>query len=238
MVRPVALIFDVFGTLVDWRTSIARQVAAAFAAKGKSVDATGFADLWRAQYDPSMDPIRSGSRAYIALDHLHLESLATVLTAYGATSFFTASEQRDLARAWERLYPWPDSAAALLSLRQVALLAPCSNGSIALISRLSRHAAFQWDCVLGAQIAHNYKPHPSVYLASCAALGLPPEQVMMVACHNSDLAAAAALGLQTGFFPRGREHGPNQQFDLAARGDWTIVARDLADLSAILTKAP
>jgi 2-haloacid dehalogenase len=110
MVRPVALIFDVFGTLVDWRTSIARQVAAAFAAKGKSVDATGFADLWRAQYDPSMDPIRSGSRAYIALDHLHLESLATVLTAYKATSFFTASEQRDLARAWERLDPWPDSA--------------------------------------------------------------------------------------------------------------------------------
>ena len=114
MVRPVALIFDVFGTLVDWRTSIARKVAAAFAAKGKSVDATGFADLWRAQYDPSMDPIRSGSRAYIALDHLHLESLATVLTAYEATSFFTASEKRDLARAWERLDPWPDSAAALL----------------------------------------------------------------------------------------------------------------------------
>jgi len=236
--QVAALIFDVFGTLVDWRTSIARQVSAAFAAKGKSIDATGFADLWRAQYDPSMDPIRTGSRAYTALDDLHLESLATVLAAFGAAQFFTTCEQRELACAWERLDGWPDSVAGLSELRQVALLAPCSNGSIALISRLSRHAGFQWDCVLGADIARNYKPHPSVYIASCAALGLPPERVMMVACHNSDLAAAAALGLQTGFFPRLREHGLQQKTDLVATGDWTIIARDLADLAAILTKAP
>lgn len=236
--RPAALIFDVFGTLVDWRTSIARQVAAAFAAKGKSIDATGFADLWRAQYDPSMDPVRTGSRPYTALDDLHLESLATVLAAYDAVGFFTASEQRELARAWARLDAWPDSVAGLTALRPATLLAPCSNGSIALISRLSRNTGFQWDCVLGADIARNYKPHPSVYLASCAALGLLPEQVMMIACHNSDLAAAAALGLQTGFFPRAREHGLQQKTDLAATGDWTILARDLADLAAILTKAP
>lgn len=235
--HPSALIFDVFGTLVDWRSAIARQVGAAFAAKGQQVDATAFADQWRGQYDPSMAPIREGQRAYVPLDLLQFETLQTVLEGFNASDLFTEAEQRRLARAWERLDPWPEVPASLRDLRQVGLLAPCSNGSFALMAHLARHAGFHWDCILGADIARQYKPHPSVYQASCATLGLRPEQVMMVACHNSDLAAAAACGLQTGFFPRPIEHGETQTFDLAPSGEWTVIARDLADLAQKLTKA-
>jgi len=239
--RPAALIFDVFGTLVDWRSAIARQVAAAFAAKGQDIDAFAFADLWRANYDPAMAPIREDIRDYTPLDNLHFETLAYVLAEFDAHRLFNFAEHSQLSRAWEHLDPWPDVGPALAELRQRALLAPCSNGSIALMSRLARHAGFHWDCILGADIARNYKPHPSVYLASCATLRLHPEQVMMVACHNSDLTGAAACGLQTAFFARPTEHGPihetGRQSDLAPTHSWTVIADDLGDLAAKLTKA-
>lgn len=236
--RPKALIFDVFGTLVDWRGSVSRQLAPVLAGKGIGLDPAGLADEWRAEYDPSMAPIRDGRRDYTALDLLHRENLEVILARHGLTDRFSDAEKAHLARAWERLDPWPDVLPGLSAMRKSALLAPCSNGSISLMVRLARHAGFSWDAVLGAELARNYKPHPSVYLAAVAALGLQPHQVMMVAAHNGDLKAAADNGLQTAFVPRPTEHGPGQTTDLAASGDWTLVASDLADLAERIAEMP
>lgn len=233
-----ALIFDVFGTLVDWRSGIARQVGAAFARKGVPVDAAGFADAWRGQYQPAMERVRTGARGYVPLDDLHRENLETVLAAAGHASLFAPDELRALARAWERLDPWPDVAPGLAALRRHALLAPCSNGSIALMAHLARHARLAWDCILGAEIARDYKPRPAVYRAACAALRLPPTAVTMVAAHNSDLAAARAAGLGTAFLPRPAEHGPGQTRDLAPTEEWDLVAEDLEDLARRVREAP
>ena len=176
--------------------------------------------LWRSSmrgvgaYDPSMEPIRSGRRTYVPLDDLHYENLCSVLKRFELTGILNLDQTRRLSRAWERLDPWEDVVAGLGRLRSGTLIAPCSNGSIGLMVRLARHAGFSWDCILGAEIAKTYKPEPDVYLASCDALRLPPGRVMMVAAHNHDLEAAAAVGLQTGFFPssdraRSRaDHGP------------------------------
>ena len=218
--RVAALIFDVFGTCVDWRTSVAREVAAVL----PSVDATGFATAWRAAYDPAMARIRDGGRGYVALDDLHRENLHRVAAAFGATAPDT------LSHAWERLDPWPDVVPGLSALKRAHIIAPCSNGSIALMTRLARHAGLPWDCILGADIARDYKPKPEVYLAACAALRLSPDRVMMVAAHNDDLVAARAAGLLTAFVPRPLEHGPGQTSDLAAAADWDVVAADFMDL--------
>jgi 2-haloacid dehalogenase len=232
-VRPEALIFDVFGTLVDWRSSIAREVAAVCAAKGVALDPLAFADAWRAEYQPAMERIRSGNRGYVPLDDLHRENLERVLAVFGLTGS-SPPEVATLARAWERLDPWPDVVAGLAALRPHALLAPCSNGSIALMARLARHAGFQWDAILGAEIARDYKPKHAVYRAACAALRLPPDRVLMVAAHNDDLAAARAAGLRTAFIPRPAEHCPGQSTDLEPAGEWDIVAPDLPALAARL----
>ena len=216
-----ALIFDVFGTCVDWRGSVAREVAAVL----PQVDATAFATAWRAEYDPAMARIRDGGRGYVPLDDLHRENLHRVAAAFGVTT------PDSLSHAWERLDPWPDVVKGLARLRRTHILAPCSNGSIALMARLARHAGLPWDCILGAEIARDYKPKPQVYLASCAALRLAPAQVMMVAAHNDDLVAARAAGLATGFVPRPTEHGPGQTTDLSAEADWEVVASDFNDLA-------
>ena len=221
-----ALIFDVFGTCVDWRSSVAREVGQAL----PGVNAAAFAAAWRAEYDPAMARIRDGDRAYVALDDLHLENLMRVSADFGVT----VPDAAALNRAWERLDPWPDVVPGLTALRQNAILAPCSNGSIALMTRLARHAGLPWDCILGADIARDYKPSPAVYLACCAALRLAPQDVMMVAAHNSDLAAARACGLATAFVPRRTEHGADQTSDLVAEGDWTVVAEDFNELARVL----
>ena len=220
-----ALIFDVFATCVDWRSSVAREVAAIF----PDIDAHAFADAWRREYQPAMERIRAGNRGYVALDDLHLENLHRVARRFGV------SAPDALNAAWERLDPWPDARPGLAALRAHYILAPCSNGSIALMTRLARYGELPWDCILGAEIAQDYKPKPSVYLASCAAMRLPPEAVMMVAAHNDDLHAARAAGLKTAFVPRPTEHGPHQTTDLAPTGDWDIIATDLNDLATQLT---
>ncbi|MEM9048267.1 MAG: haloacid dehalogenase type II [Pseudomonadota bacterium] len=229
-----ALLFDVFGTLVDWRGGIAASVVEAFAGKAADLDAARFARAWRAAYDPAMAPIRAGRRSFVPLDELHRENLERVLTANGLSAQLSAEEKTTLNRAWERLPPWPDVRPGLSLLKDGFILAPCSNGSIALMIRLARHAGLDWDCILGAEIAQDYKPSPAVYRSACAALRLPPERVMMVAAHNGDLAAAQAVGLRTGFFPRPSEHGPGQTTDLGPEGAWDIVADDLPGLAAAL----
>lgn len=227
---PKALIFDVFGTLVDWRSAVARQVAEVL----PGVDAAAFADAWRGQYDPSMAPVRDGRRGYVPLDVLHRENLDVVLRDFGLEDRLDAPARDALTRAWERLDPWAEVPAALERLRARVFIAPCSNGSVALMVRLARHARLPWDTVLGADVARNYKPHADVYLASCAALGLAPGEVMMVAAHNADLAAARDCGLMTGFFPRPAEHGPGQTTDLEPAAKWDVVAADLAGLADAL----
>jgi 2-haloacid dehalogenase len=233
-VTPAALIFDVFGTLVDWRSSVATQVTAAFAAVGRDVDGGAFADAWRDEYQPAMERIRAGGRGYVPLDDLHRENLMAVLAATRNAAVFEPDEIIALSRAWERLDPWPDVPAGLLRLKDRAIIAPCSNGSIALMTRLARHARLPWDCILGADIARDYKPKREVYLASCAALRLPPGQVMMVAAHEDDLAAARAAGLVTAFIHRLDEFGPGRPSDPAPAGNWDIVAPDLHVLADLL----
>ncbi len=225
-----AMIFDVFGTVVDWRTSVAGIVAPAFKDKSIDCDPLQFADYWRARYDPAMDRIRTGERGYIALDDIHLENLEQTLLHFGLNERFNDAEKATLNSAWEQLSPWPDVVDGLRQLKSKTIIAPCSNGSIALMTRLAKFGHLPWDCILGADIAQNYKPHPSVYQKCCEALRLQPQQVMMVACHNNDLKAARESGLATGFVVRPNEHGPKQSIDLHAESDWDIVAEDFADL--------
>ncbi|MEM9344796.1 MAG: HAD-IA family hydrolase [Pseudomonadota bacterium] len=161
------------------------------------------------------------------LDDLHLENLGRVAEAFGVA----VPDPHALNRAWERLDPWPDVVDGLKAIRRYALVAPCSNGSISLMTRLARYAGLPWDCILGAELAKDYKPKAAVYLTSCAALRLDPGDVMMVAAHNRDLAAAQAAGLQTAFVARPTEHGPDQTIDLAPEGDWTVVAGDFTQLA-------
>ncbi len=215
-----ALIFDVFGTCVDWRTSVAREVAGVI-----DVDPFAFADAWRGEYQPSMKRIRDGGRGYVPLDQLHLENLHVVAERFGA------SAPDELNKAWEKLDPWVDVVPGLTRLKQGAIIAPCSNGSIAMMTRLARYGNLPWDCILGAELAQDYKPKPGVYEACCAALQLNASDVMMVAAHNDDLQAAKNVGLKTAFVPRPTEHGPGQATDLKPSGDWTLVAADFNDLA-------
>jgi len=222
-----ALIFDVFGTCVDWRNSVAREVAAQF----PQVDAHAFADHWRSLYQPAMETVRSGDRGYVKLDELHLTNLRTTCDAFGVSP----TDEAELNRAWERLDPWPDVVPGLTLMKRGHIIAPCSNGSIGLIARLAKYAGLPWDAIVGADIAQDYKPKPITYLASCEALTCAPDTVMMVAAHNDDLAASRAAGLKTAFVPRPTEHGPEQTTDLAATQDWDIIATDFVDLARQLT---
>ncbi|MEA2318775.1 MAG: 2-haloacid dehalogenase [Solirubrobacteraceae bacterium] len=223
---PKALLFDVFGTCVDWRTSVARE-ATALGLPGERV-----ADAWRARYQPQLETVRSGGREWVTLDVLHREALDDVLGELGLE--LGESGREELTLAWHRLDPWPDTVAGLTRLKRRFVIAPCSNGHIAQSVNLARHAGLPWDAILGAEIAHAYKPDPRVYRASVAALGLEPSDVMMVAAHNGDLHAAAACGLPTGFVARPREHGPGQRSDLHADDGVDVEAADLEALADLL----
>lgn len=220
-----ALIFDVFGTVVDWRNGVAAEVAKT----PLPVDAHAFADAWRDRYQPKMTEVRTGGRAYQPLDILHRENLDYVLADRGLE--MAEDARADLNRAWEKLPPCPDSVAGLTRLKAKYMIAPCSNGSIAMMTRIAKFGGLPWDCILGADIARDYKPKHGVYLACADALALPPSQVMMVAAHNGDLEAARAAGLKTAFFPRPTEHGPGQTTDLTATADWDVIATNLEDLA-------
>ncbi len=204
-----ALIFDVFGTLADWRTSIAREARQILAPLGVAVDGEAFADAWRDQYQPAMEEVRAGRLPFSKLDALHRRNLDIVLRQFGLDSVDEPTRV-NLNLAWHRLDAWPDVAAGLGRLRRRFLLAPCSNGNISLMVDLARRNGLLWDAILGAEIARDYKPKPVVYLSAAAAFDCRPEETMMVAAHSSDLAAAAAVGLRTAFIARPDEYGPGK----------------------------
>lgn len=220
-----ALFFDVFGTLVDWRGSIAREVRRL----ELGVDGEAFADAWRDEYQPAMEGIRAGGRGYVRLDVLHRENLDRILPRFGLQGM-SEVERAALNLVWHRLDAWPDVPPALRRLRAKYWLAPMSNGNIALMADMARHNGFHWDAVLGAELARDYKPKPEVYLAGCAAFDLRPEDCMMVAAHSSDLAAAAVLGLKTAHIARPDEHGPGKG-EARPSAPVDLAARDLADLA-------
>src|SRR5579863_5780991 len=204
-----ALFFDVFGTLVDWRTSIAREAKALLEPRGYALDWVAFADAWRGEYQGAMEEVRAGRIGFCKLDVLHRRNLDLVLPRFNAGSL-GENKRRDLNMAWHRLDAWPDVAGGLARLKRKFLLAPVSNGNISLMVDLARRNNFPWDAILGAEIAGDYKPKPKVYLASAAAFDLAPDACMMVAAHSHDLAAASALGLRTAHVARPNEHGPGR----------------------------
>jgi 2-haloacid dehalogenase len=236
-IEPVrALVFDVFGTVVDWREGVARELRAFFARHGAAAaDAYAAADAWRRRYQPAMEECRSGRRPFTRLDVLHRENLDAVLREAGLDpSTVDAGELDQLNRAWHRLDPWPDAVEGLARLKRRYVIAPLSNGNVALLLNMARRAGLPWDAILGAEVARAYKPQPEAYLRTADILGLAPAELCLVAAHNSDLAAARACGLKTVFVPRLREHGPVQTTDLAPDGPWDVVAADFLDLAAKL----
>lgn len=201
------LLFDVFGTLVDWHGSIAREVQAMLGERGIAVDAPAFATAWRDQYQPAMEEVRSGRIPFSKLDALHRRNLDVVLKAVGLDAVDEATRVQ-LNLAWHRLDAWPDVTPGLARLRTRFRLAPCSNGNISLMADLARRNGWHWDAITGAELARDYKPKPIVYQCAADAFDCAPHEAMMVAAHSSDLAAAASAGLRTAFIARPDEHGP------------------------------
>jgi 2-haloacid dehalogenase len=205
-----ALVFDVFGTLVDWRGSIAREARAVLAPRGVTLDWHAFADAWRAQYQPAMEAVRSGKLPFSKLDVLHRHNLDRVLADLGLEAAADEALRVQLNLAWHRLDAWPDVTPGLARLRQRFFVAPCSNGNISLMADLARRNALHWDAIVGAELARDYKPKRVVYLTAAAAFDCEPQETLMVAAHSNDLAAAAEAGLRTAFVARPDEKGPGR----------------------------
>lgn len=226
-----ALVFDVFGTLVDWRGGVARESRRVLEPLGYKLDWIAFADAWRAEYQPAMEEVRAGRIPFSKLDIVHRRMLDRIRPLFGLDSL-AEPILAELNLAWHRLDAWPGVSEGLHRLRKRFLLAPCSNGNIALMADLARHNDFRWDAILGAEIARDYKPKPTVYRATVEAFNLAPREVMMVAAHSSDLQAAAAVGLRTAhvaqideFGPDTGEPGPTVPVDVSARGFAEFVAK-------------
>jgi 2-haloacid dehalogenase len=232
-----ALVFDVFGTVVDWRSGVAREATPFLARYAPGADPVAFADAWRRRYSPAMEEVRSGRRPFARLDVLHRESLEAVLSEFNIDPATVTSFELDtLNLAWHRLDPWPDSVPGLARLKRRFIIAPLSNGSIRLMLDMAKRAGLLWDAILGAEIAQAYKPMPEAYLRTVDALMLKPEQVCLVAAHNYDLATARRCGLRTAFITRLTEHGSRQVTDVKPEEDWDAVASDLEDLVARFNK--
>jgi 2-haloacid dehalogenase len=228
-----ALVFDIFGTVVDWRTSVTEEVAALAARKGITVDAATFADAWRAGYGPSMNRVRTGDLPWTTLDRLHRMTLDRILVDFGITGL-SETETVALNRVWHRLRPWPDAVAGLTRLKAKFIIAPLSNGNVSLMTNMAKHSGLPWDCILGAELARHYKPDREVYQSAADLLDLAPAEVMMVAAHSGDLRAAATVGLRTAFVARPLEFGPNGKPDLKAASPVDLSATDFNDLASRL----
>jgi 2-haloacid dehalogenase len=228
-----ALVFDTFGTVVDWRTSITQEVEQFAKRNGLNIDASKFADAWRAGYGPSMNRVRSGELPWTKLDDLHRLILNKLLIEFRAGAAPEA-EVEALNRAWHRLRAWPDSVGGLTRLKKKFIIAPLSNGNISLMTNLAKHSGLPWDCILGAELVRHYKPDREVYQSAADILDLKVGEVMMVAAHLGDLRAAGNVGLRTAFVSRPLEFGPGGKPDLQADSAVDISARDFNDLAGKL----
>ena len=227
-----ALLFDVFGTLVDWRGGVAREAEAVLKRRGYALDWPVLADAWRGDYQGAMEEVRSGRIPFGKLDELHRRNLDRILPRFGAGSL-SEEERRTLNLAWHRLDAWPDVTPGLARLKRKYLLAPLSNGNVSIMVDLARRNDFPWDAILGAEFAGDYKPKPRVYLSAVEAFDLVPQDCMMVAAHSSDLAAAAALGLRTAHIARPNEGGPGRG-ETAPTVTVDIAANSIEDLATQL----
>jgi len=228
-----ALLFDVFGTVVDWRGTITREMQRFGSKHGINQDWNQFALDWRALYQPSMESIRDGSRGYVKLDQLHRENLQQLLVDYQLDSF--DEQQLDhINRVWHRMEPWADVLPGMQRLRKRFVLGSLSNGNVALIVNMAKHSGIPWDMILGSETAQGYKPQEKVYMHGVNMLDLEPQQCMMVAAHNYDLRAARALGLKTAYINRPYEYGKGQSEDLNAEEQWDIVGDYMTDIATAL----
>jgi 2-haloacid dehalogenase len=227
--------FDVFGTLVDWRSSIAAALERTGGRAGLAADWPAVADAWRSRYAPALAAVLSGHRDYQPLDVLHAQMLDDLAPGFGLETL-SPGDRAELVRAWHELMPWPDSAPGLLALRERHLLTPLSNGGIGLLTRLARAADLRFDCILSAELAHSYKPDPRVYRLPCDYLGVRPDQVLMVAAHPGDLDGARQAGLRTAYVPRPLEWGPGHSAPAAPAGT-DFVADDLVKLADLVREA-
>jgi 2-haloacid dehalogenase len=233
MAELKALTFDVFGTVVDWRTSIAREAEALLGPKGHALDWGAFADAWRARYVPAMAKVSSGERPFVILDELHRENLVDVLAEAGVGGLSDAEIDK-LNLAWHRLDPWPDVRDGMGRLKRRFILASLSNGNVRLVVDMARHAGLVWDAILGAEVARAYKPQPEAYDAAARILRLAPGEGLMVAAHPSDLAAASSRGFRTAYVHRPLERGPGAKARRPAQGTFDFEVDDFIALAGVL----
>jgi 2-haloacid dehalogenase len=230
MPKVSALVFDVFGTVVDWPGSIAREGVVWGKSKNLQIDWGHFADRWRAGYAPAMDKVRKGEIPWTRLDDLHRMLLDQLLIEFNITGL--SEEEKDhWNKVWHRLKPWPDSIAGLTRLKRTYIIAPLSNGNIALMTDMARNSGLPWDVILGAELVRHYKPDKEVYLSAPYFLGLKSSEVMMCAAHSGDLKAARECGLRTAFIHRPNEYGGLRAADAAKTGDFDVVSSDMLDLA-------
>jgi 2-haloacid dehalogenase len=224
-----ALTFDVFGTVVDWRSRIIREGEELGKRKNVDVDWAKFADAWRAGYGPGMDRIRKGELPWMKIDQVHRIILDRLLAEFNVSGLNEA-EKDHLNRAWHRLDPWPDAVQGLARLKKKYVIATLSNGNISLLTNMAKHAGLPWDCILSAELAKRYKPDREVYLMAADLLGLSPQHVMMVAAHTGDLRAAKSAGMKTAYVPRPRERGPQGKAE-PPDADFDVVVKDFHELA-------
>ncbi|MEM6624419.1 MAG: haloacid dehalogenase type II [Pseudomonadota bacterium] len=230
-----ALLFDTFGTVVDWRGSVARLSERAMAAQGVSdFDGDAFARAWRAGYRPGMAPVIAGTRPWTPIDVIHRERLDVILDEFGVADRLDEAARRDLNLAWHRLSPWPDSVPGLLRLKQGFVIGPLSNGSTMLLANMAKRAGIPWDLIMSSDVTRAYKRAPGAYLNACAGLGLETHDVMMCAAHNDDLEAAQSHGMRTAYVNRPYEYGPDQTKDFEADGEWDIVTDTIEGIADAL----
>ena len=230
---PAALVFDIFGTVVDWRTSIAREGQALGQRLGLSADWLALADAWRAGYQPAMARVRSGELGWTLIDDLHRLILDDILPRFGLAHLDEA-QRRHLNRVWHRLEAWPDSVEGLARLKRRFTITTLSNGNIGLLTDMAKRAGLPWDCILSAEVFRAYKPDPATYLGVAKVFDLQPEQVMLVAAHHDDLAGARACGLRTAYIERPLEFGAGHPKDVAPRPDNDLHCSSISQLADAL----
>lgn len=228
-----ALTFDVFGTVVDWRSGIARETEAMLAPKGVTRDWGAFADAWRRQYQPMMAAVREGKRGYVVMDQLHREMLDVALAEVGVSDL-DQTERHRLTMGWRRLDPWPDAVEGMTRLKAGRAVVALSNGNIALVLSMAKRAGIPWDAILGSELVQTYKPDAAIYDSAPRYLDLAPQQIMMVACHPWDLDAAKSRGLKTAYVHRPMEWGPGTERPVPEGGTYDVIVHSFAELAEVL----